>query len=166
MIQIHLPWPAKPLHPNFRSRTHWAKTRATKKARGDAARATLAYAGPRALRSIPDGPLSVLTAFYPPIARSRDGDNLLAACKPLFDGIADELGVDDSRFRHQEPITGEPVRGGEVVVTITCSTSASSNTSGPTSTRCPSAEAEEGFSTVSSPYSQGCSLASTNSRGA
>jgi hypothetical protein len=33
---IILPWPAPALSPNFRSRSHWPKTRALKKARADA----------------------------------------------------------------------------------------------------------------------------------
>lgn len=118
MIQIPLPWPAGPLHPNFRSRSHWPKTRALKKARADANIATRAFSYGRADTRLGAGPLKIVTAFYPPTAHVRDGDNLLASCKAYFDGIAEALGVDDSRFEHQAPILGEPVKGGNVIVVI------------------------------------------------
>ena len=34
-----------------------------------------------------------------PDRRHRDLDNLLAASKPIIDGMAQALGVDDSRFK-------------------------------------------------------------------
>jgi len=40
--------------------------------------------------------------FIQPDRRARDRDNLLAACKPMLDGVADALGVNDSQF---EPMT-------------------------------------------------------------
>ena len=40
--------------------------------------------------------------FHPPDNRHRDIDNLLAACKPLIDGIAKKLDINDRNLR---PIT-------------------------------------------------------------
>ena len=43
-----------------------------------------------------------MITFVQPDRRGRDRDNLLAACKPMLDGVADALGVNDSQF---EPVT-------------------------------------------------------------
>ena len=112
---IVLGWPAKPLWPNFRSRTHWAKTSAIKSARAEAFYATKA-----AKVGVPAGdiPLTVQATFYPPDRRARDYDNCGSCLKAHYDGIADALGINDSAFRPQLPIIGEPVKGGRVVVTI------------------------------------------------
>jgi crossover junction endodeoxyribonuclease RusA len=41
----------------------------------------------------------VQLTFYPPNRRARDADNCLAAMKSGLDGLADVLGVDDSKWR-------------------------------------------------------------------
>lgn len=112
---IELPWPAKELAPNFRSRTHWARTRALKKARQDAFWATKS-----AKMSVAAGDVPVMLAveFYPPDNRQRDIDNMQASCKAFYDGIADALGVNDHAFRFAVPIVMAPVKNGKVVVTI------------------------------------------------
>lgn len=92
---IILSWPAKALSPNFRSRSHWPRTRALKMARQEAW-ANALMAKWNTLR--PDGRLSLKVTFCAPDARKRDLDNLIASCKPHMDGIADAIGVDDSRF--------------------------------------------------------------------
>lgn len=55
--------------------------------------------------------------FHPPRAGRFDRDNAVGRCKALQDGIADALGIDDSRFVPTYLI-GEPVKGGRVVVEI------------------------------------------------
>lgn len=112
---IELAWPAKPLWPNFRSRVHWPKTRATKIARAEAF-----YATKKARIAIPagEGIIPIQATFYPPDRHARDFDNCGAALKAHMDGIADALGVNDSSFRPREPIIGEPVKGGKVVISI------------------------------------------------
>src|SRR3546814_1232582 len=45
-----------------------------------------------------NGDIRVVLTFYPPDRRQRDRDNLLSNCKASLDGIADSLGVNDSRF--------------------------------------------------------------------
>jgi hypothetical protein len=61
-----------------------------------------------------EGDIRVVMTFYPP---NRRGDrvNFPARAKPIWDGIADALGVNDSRFLPSFQF-GEPVKGGKVVV--------------------------------------------------
>lgn len=99
MIQITLSWPDSKLMPNRRHGKHWASSQPAKvRARQDAY--FLAKAAKPA--TIPQGSLPLRIEFHAPDARKRDIDNLLAAHKAALDGIAQALGVDDSRFR---PIT-------------------------------------------------------------
>lgn len=112
MIHINLPWPHKDLRPN--ARPHWAeKAKAVKQAR--------AIAGWRAKMAgirlgDPDIPaaLKVTAVFSPPSRRHHDDDNMLASCKAYFDGIADVIGVDDSRWqiamRREGVVKGGAVR--------------------------------------------------------
>lgn len=112
MIVIDLPWPDKALSPN--ARVHWrVKATATKLARYDAGWLSASY---RPMDG--DGPLDVTVTFYPPSARRFDDDNLIARCKAYFDGIADSLCVDDSRFRLVAVRRGDIVRGGNVRIEI------------------------------------------------
>lgn len=46
--------------------------------------------------------IALRLVFVQPDKRRRDRDNLLAAAKPQIDGIADAMGIDDSRFN---PVT-------------------------------------------------------------
>jgi hypothetical protein len=113
-VSIILPWPPKELSPNYRSRSHWPKTRATKKARGWARLATLENKP-----EIPaEGDIRLVATCHPPTAHARDGDNLNASLKAYLDGIADALKVNDSRFKLQEPIFAEPVPKGKVIVSV------------------------------------------------
>lgn len=90
---IELPWPSRDLHPN--ARVHWAvKGRAAKKARQDAAYATKATG----VRKLDAKSLLVTAIFNPPDNRHRDLDGMLASMKSSFDGIADTIGVDDSKW--------------------------------------------------------------------
>lgn len=99
---IVLPWPASVLHPN--SRGHWAqKARAAKKARKDGWAAALESG----LGRIQADSLAVTVVFHPPNNRRRDADGMLSSVKSHLDGIADAVGVDDSRWsiaiRREEP---------------------------------------------------------------
>jgi crossover junction endodeoxyribonuclease RusA len=93
VIAIYLPWPSRDLNPN--SRPHWAKrARAAKKARQDAA--TMAkHAG---LGVIEADRLTVTAIFTPPDNRPRDEDNMIANIKSYLDGIADVVGINDSKW--------------------------------------------------------------------
>lgn len=111
---IELPWPPKQLSPNFRSRSHWPRTNAIKKARQWAYLATHA-ADLDGCDAIADTPIRVVIGCYPPDRRSRDKDNLLASCKAYLDGIAQGIGVNDSAF-DPSVVIGEPVKHGKIVV--------------------------------------------------
>jgi crossover junction endodeoxyribonuclease RusA len=110
--RITLSWPDRDLNPN--SRVHWsAKAKAVKAARHEAG-----WALRRTFRTKPGWDrVAVDMVFCPPDERRRDRDNLIASSKAIQDGIADALGVDDSKFTTTYSI-GEPVKGGTVVVTI------------------------------------------------
>lgn len=110
--RIDLPWPAKDLQPN--ERPHWAeKARATKAARFSAQWKA------KPLGKINASTIKVTCIFSPPPPRrNRDLDNLIAACKPYFDGIADAIGIDDSHFQHQAPVWGIPRKGGNVCIVL------------------------------------------------
>ncbi|MFO1268569.1 MAG: hypothetical protein U1F25_13740 [Rubrivivax sp.] len=56
-------------------------------------------------RRIDAAELAISLVFVPPDRRARDLDNLIAAMKAGLDGLADVLGVDDSRWRHAKPPT-------------------------------------------------------------
>lgn len=109
---VTLPWPDKRLSPN--ARLHWAtKARATKASRNEALWAFWA-AGARKLKI---GAPKITMTFCPPDRRRRDRDNLIASMKAATDGIADALGIDDSKFETTYRM-GEPVKGGAVLVTV------------------------------------------------
>lgn len=108
---IELPFPPSSL--SGHNKGHWnAKSGIVKKHREWARLATLA-ARPR----VPEfGDIRVSVTFYPP---NRRGDriNFPNRMKPFFDGIADALGVNDSRFL---PVYhfAEPVENARVVVLV------------------------------------------------
>lgn len=109
---IILPWPPASL--SGHAKGHWrSKAAVTAKHREWARRATLA-----ASVAVPDdrSDIRLIVTFYPP---NRRGDrvNFPNRCKPLFDGIADALKVNDSRFLPSYQFA-DPVKGGQVVVSI------------------------------------------------
>lgn len=109
---VELPWPSRTLHPN--ARPHWAKKASATKAARFAAREMAKPIG-----RIEASAIKVTCIFSPPPPkRNRDLDGLLSSCKAYFDGIADAIGIDDSRFRHQAPAWGEPVKGGNVRILL------------------------------------------------
>lgn len=109
---IELPFPPSSL--SGHAKGNWrAKAAVTAKHREWARLATLA--APEI--SLPaTGDIRIIVAFYPPNRRS-DRTNFPNRCKPLFDGIAEALGVNDRRFLPSY-LFGEPVKGGKVVVEI------------------------------------------------
>jgi len=115
MITVTLPWPDKLLSPNARAH-HFARSRAAGIARRQAWGLTLEAAGSSPSWAKNGARLS--WQFCPPSHRRYDTDNLIAQHKAAQDGIADALGVDDSRFVSTYSI-GEPIKGGAVIVTVT-----------------------------------------------
>lgn len=117
-MKIKLPYPDKRLNPN--ARQHWRKHHdAKKQARLDSAWETISQIPVRARQSFAEsgGPITLAVTFHPPDNRLRDTDNAIASCKALFDGIADGLGVDDSRFVPTYQMA-EPEKPGRVVVEV------------------------------------------------
>ena len=109
---IDLPWPSRTLHPN--ERPHWAKKASATKAARFAAREMAKHLGKMDASSV-----KVTCIFSPPPPkRHRDLDGLLSSCKAYFDGIADAIGIDDSRFQHQAPVWGIPRPGGNVRIVL------------------------------------------------
>lgn len=92
-MRITLPWPPKELSPN--ARLHWSKLARAKKAY----RAACAWsAKEQGASRIEADKLHLSLTFYPPTRRAFDLDNALARMKSGLDGLADVLGVDDSRW--------------------------------------------------------------------
>lgn len=111
MIRIALPWPPRELHPN--ARTHWAKkAKATRAARLWAQTATYA-AGVRPRDCDIPASMKATAVFCPPDSRRRDTDGMLSNIKAYLDGIADVIGIDDSRWelhlRREDPCKGGAV---------------------------------------------------------
>lgn len=110
---IELPWPPSSLSGHAKGASYYGKSAVTKKHREWAQAATRAAKVP----PMPEtGDIRISVAFYPP---NRRGDrvNFPNRVKPYFDGIADALKVNDSRFLPSYEF-GEPVKGGKVVVTL------------------------------------------------
>lgn len=91
--EFFLPWPDKRLSPN--SRHHWAQVARAKKAAKRTAHYTVLEAG---IGKIDATAVNVKLSFYPPSKRHYDADNLIASHKAALDGIAEAIGVDDSKF--------------------------------------------------------------------
>lgn len=108
---IELPFPPASLS-GHNSGSWYGKSGIVAKHRTWAKNATLA-----ANVSVPvSGDIRVIATFYPPDRRS-DRVNLPNRLKPYWDGIADALKVNDSRFLPAYQF-GEPVKNGKVVITI------------------------------------------------
>jgi len=114
-----LPWPSADLSPNARG--HWARRmRATKQAR------TLAFVMARksgwtpamAAAWPPEAAITLYVDAFPPDRRRRDDDNMTARFKACRDGIADALGINDSRLRESLFIHDNPKPGGQLRVRL------------------------------------------------
>jgi crossover junction endodeoxyribonuclease RusA len=101
-VKIVLPWPDRRLLPNFKRRSHWrAYQPVAKTAKTLAWAETIAQLLPEQRKALVagEGPIAVRIAFYPPDRRRRDDDGMVGSFKHARDGIADALGIDDSRFK-------------------------------------------------------------------
>lgn len=113
-MPVILPWPHKDLSPN--SRKHrLAVAPLRKKARADAGWAC--KAARMNFAHLSETGLHLRITFNPPDRRKRDLDNLLASIKSHLDGVADVIGVDDSKWG-LTLVRGEVVKGGAVVVEV------------------------------------------------
>jgi crossover junction endodeoxyribonuclease RusA len=111
---ITLPWPDKRLNPN--ARVHWADLAKAKKAARNAAAWEARIQGAHIIKG-KAGRVRATITFSPPDRRARDLDNCIAAMKAAIDGIADVIGVDDSKWTFTATM-GEPVKGGRVRLDI------------------------------------------------
>lgn len=109
---IELPWPPASLSGHNDS-NRWSKAPIVAKHRAWAKNATLAahIAAPAGT-----GDIRIAVTFYPPDRRG-DRVNFANRMKPYFDGIADALKVNDSRFLPAYHFA-EPVKNARVIVTI------------------------------------------------
>lgn len=111
MMTLVMPWPSADLSPN--ARIHWAVLARAKKAY----RETCGWqAKAQGARPIKADRLDVAFTFYPPSKRRIDLDNCIARMKSGIDGIADVVGVDDSKWRMSFEMAQDV--GGMVKVTI------------------------------------------------
>lgn len=93
MTELTLPWPPKELSPN--ARLHWAKLAKAKRCYREACAWTAQEQGAKRIAA---DSLHLTLTFYPPTRRAFDLDGLLSRMKSGLDGLADVLGVDDSRW--------------------------------------------------------------------
>lgn len=88
-----LPWPPATLSPN--GRHHWAKVAKAKAAYRAACGWTAKEQGAKKLDA---DRIHVAFTFFPPNRQRRDLDGCISRMKAGIDGLADVLGVDDSRW--------------------------------------------------------------------
>lgn len=88
-----LPWPDKKLSPN--ARQHWA---ILAKAKSHAKERAFWLTKEARIGKIEAERLSVRYVIFPPDRRARDQDNIIASIKAYADGIAQAIGLDDSKW--------------------------------------------------------------------
>jgi crossover junction endodeoxyribonuclease RusA len=126
MIRLEFPWPPRQLMPNFKRSHHWTAYRKQAKAARTLGWGLTAQAGEGRLYStfkrFHEGAeeITISYEFTPPKRGGPlpDEDNLKAALKHYLDGIADALGVNDSRFRNERSEWKPKDGAGKVVITI------------------------------------------------
>lgn len=111
-LTVSLPWPDRRLSPNARQH-YMARARMAKSYRQICALMAIE----NGWRRIDADHLAVTVTFHPPDKRRRDRDNMIASFKSGADGIADVLGVDDSRWIPTY-LVGDPVPAGAVVFSV------------------------------------------------
>lgn len=108
---IELPFPLATLSGHHNA--HWRKLQPIKKQHREWARLATLAAKP----VVPEtGDIRLIVTFYPPDRRG-DRTNYPNRMKPVFDGIADALGVNDRRFLPHF-IFAEPCKPGKVVIVL------------------------------------------------
>lgn len=108
--------PDRALSPN--SRVHWRAKHSASRAQRNIAALAVAHSG---VEFTPVEGRSILVEYDVRWGRRRkkmDDDNLIAALKPMRDGIADALGVDDARWITMRVTQSTGHDQGEVVVRL------------------------------------------------
>jgi crossover junction endodeoxyribonuclease RusA len=124
-MNIELPWPPAELFPNMANRRHgsFGYHRKAKPMRtlawGLSVQAMQREGIPIRGRKEADE-IVLRYEFTPPMRAGKvaDEDNVLSALKPARDGIADALGVNDSKFRGERPVWRDREGEGKVVITF------------------------------------------------
>lgn len=112
---LSLPYPPSKLNPNRQPRNRMALHRIRKAYKLAVMQECMAWGLPKYRCDAAE----VHITFNPPDNHHRDYDNAVAAFKAGQDGIAEWIGVDDSKWQtHHLPTFGEVVKGGRVVVKI------------------------------------------------
>jgi crossover junction endodeoxyribonuclease RusA len=114
-LRVETGWPVPRLWPNDRSH-RMAKWRS-----GDEAKRESFWSLRNIIRpgwKAPAGRFKLTIEAHPAVARERDDDNLIAACKPHRDGLASALGVDDKLFDLQPVVWGDKRDGGRLVFVL------------------------------------------------
>lgn len=111
---LELPWPDRRLSPN--AREHWTTTSKIKKLYRARCKAIGLAVGLGYLEGS-ENAVSVCLTFFAPDKRARDMDNMLASMKAGLDGLADAMGVDDSKWRISMEVA-ESTKGGRVLVEV------------------------------------------------
>lgn len=103
---VTLPWPPASLSPN--ARVHWATLARSKRAYRMVCATQARQQGVRPMYGA--AALHLGVTYYPPSKRAYDLDNAIARTKAGFDGLADVLLVDDSKwsftFRRADQVGG------------------------------------------------------------
>jgi len=115
-LRIETGWPVPRLWPNDRSH-RMAKWRAGDTAKREAYWATM-NCKPRGMKLASDGRYKLTIEAHPAVERGRDDDNLIAAVKPLRDGIASALGLDDKQFDLQPVQWGDKHASGRLYFVV------------------------------------------------
>lgn len=110
-MTITLPWPPATLSPN--GRYHWRVVAKAKKYYRELCYLTAREQGAHKLKA---ERLHVAFTFYPPNRQRRDLDGCISRMKAGIDGLADVLGVDDSKWSMAFELS--PVVGGMVRVEV------------------------------------------------
>jgi hypothetical protein len=114
-LRIRTGWPSSNLSPNGRP-NRWQKAKSNRQAKNEGFVATLA-AKPVGFQFGP-GPLKVTIHAEPPVARTRDADNVVASAKGFLDGVAFGLGVNDSRFEAPVVVWLAPKKPGQLIFEV------------------------------------------------
>lgn len=109
---IRLPFPPSSLSGHATGGTHWRKAKVVKEWREKAFVATW----DAEIRIPEDGDIRLHIHFVP-ADRRGDRCNFFIRCKPIIDGIADALSINDARFLPSMSF-GEPQKPGWIEVTI------------------------------------------------
>lgn len=117
-IRFDLPWPHRALSPN--SRVHFmVRAKHTKAARATAmnlTRAAMRRAGGAFFLHYRR--IAVHLEFVAADRRRRDGSNIASQHKAAIDGIADAIGVDDSKFIVSHELSEQIAKPAAVRVTV------------------------------------------------